>query len=839
MNTRAPLTSIAAAATLFLSTRPLLSAHISEPHQAAKDTAVPENASQPNRLARESSPYLLQHANNPVDWFPWGEEAFAEARRRKVPIFLSIGYSTCYWCHVMERESFEDPQTAAIMNEHFVCIKVDREERPDVDDIYMAATQLMTGSGGWPMNSFLDPSSLKPFWCGTYFPPQPMQGRPSFSQVLRGMSDVWTNKTEEAREQAENLAAAVQDHLAADAEPAALGPNQISSTVRTLLQIFDRTEGGFGGAPKFPQPVYALFLLDARPIVDDETRTAIDHAIRFTLDRMAIGGLFDQVGGGFHRYCVDGTWTVPHFEKMLYDNAQLLSLYSRAANIYDDQFYREIASRTRAYVEREMTGNEGGFFSAQDAEVDHREGLNYLWTEPQITQVLESSDAPFALDIYGVADGTNFLDPHHPDDGPKNVLRLAARPEEVAQSLGLTPEAFQSQRARIDAQLLAAREQRKQPGLDDKIITSWNAMMIVGLADAARALNTNADASPASVLSNAHEIETADRALSFLLTNLLDNQGGLARSYRETQAASNQSQAPRGVLEDHAWLIRALLAMHNAGRGKGEYLRIARETAETIQRDFGSDEGHYSDVAEGRDDLFVRARSTYDGATPSGIGVIIHALIELHHADPTGPWLERARAQLKGISHEVADRPVSAVNAVRTIIEFIAIDGNAAKLAFGSARIPATDRPDAISSASVVEIYADEEAVTVTDADPATITLGIRIKPGYHILAADPAAPGADPDQNLIPLRVGLISGGGIAVYAEYPEGSPYGADIVGTDDLRVHSGELRLTIAIEKKTGIGAGPGEPLLGITFQACDNTACLKPATVRLGVQINIE
>ena len=802
---------------------------VASPAVASEPEVRPlHNQQTTNRLINESSPYLLQHARNPVDWYPWGEEAFAAARERDVPIFLSIGYSTCYWCHVMERESFEDAATAKIMNERFVCIKVDREERPDVDDIYMAATQLMTGSGGWPMNSFLDPDTLRPFWCGTYFPPEPMHGRPSFTQVLMGMSDVWTSKRGEAAEQAANLAEAVRDHLAGDAAPAALGLDQIASAVTTLLQIYDRTEAGFGGAPKFPQPVYGLFLLDARAIVDDETRKTIDHCLKHTLDRMAVGGLFDQVGGGFHRYCVDGTWTVPHFEKMLYDNAQLLSLYSRAAALYDDAFYREIVRRTADYLDREMTTEAGGLCSAQDAEVDTREGLNYLWNQEQIRGVLGGDDAEFALDLYGLDNGTNFTDPHHPGDGPKNVLRLESRPDILAGRAGRSLDEFDAQRDSVNTALLAARDAREQPGLDDKVLASWNGMAIVGLVDASKALDDSA------------RLDAAERVARFVLDHMRSDLGQLHRSCRtlssEREGDGSRSLGPLAGLEDHAWMIRACVALHNAGRGKGVFLAAAGSLAEVIDAAFRTDGGAYADTAEGRADLFVRPRSTYDGAMPSGASTLALAFLELSSAGAADR--DRALAQLRGMSHEIAERPVSAVNAVRAIIRVIHAEGDASSLAFGEVRGPASSRPSATSSASVVEVFADTDAVTVAGDRPATLALGIRIKPGYHILAADPVPEGSGAGEGLLPLRVGLISGQGVAVYADYPEGEPFGGAIVGLDELRVHTGELRLNVAIEHKPGVGASEGTPVLGITIQACDDTACLKPSTIRIGVSVTI-
>ncbi|MFO0872595.1 MAG: DUF255 domain-containing protein [Phycisphaerales bacterium] len=342
-----------------------------------------------NRLARETSPYLLQHAHNPVDWFPWGEEAFAEARRRNVPIFLSIGYSTCYWCHVMERESFEDEATAALLNERMVAIKVDREERPDVDEIYMTACQVFTqltegrASGGWPLSVVLEPATLRPFFVGTYFPPREMYGRTSFAQVVTALSDAWMNRRDDVLTQADRLATLVRDQLAQAPPRRAVGDATVKEAVGTLMRVHDREHGGFGGAPKFPQVPYLNLL--AQVAWDNAT---VREALRRTADEMAIGGLFDQVGGGFHRYCVDATWTVPHFEKMLYDNGQLASFYATLVERTGDPYHAETLRRTLDYVLREMTSQEGAFFSAQDAEVDAREGASYVWTPDELKAAL-------------------------------------------------------------------------------------------------------------------------------------------------------------------------------------------------------------------------------------------------------------------------------------------------------------------------------------------------------------------------------------------------------------------------------------------------------------------
>ncbi|MCC6968750.1 MAG: thioredoxin domain-containing protein, partial [Phycisphaerales bacterium] len=448
--------------------------------------ATPRRA---NRLARESSPYLLQHAHNPVDWWSWGPDAFADARRREVPILLSIGYSTCYWCHVMERECFEQDDVAALMNERFVCIKLDREEYPAVDDAYMTAVQMTTGRGGWPLNVCIEPRTLKPFWGGTYFPRQPRHGLPSWPEVLTRLSDAWRGDRAGVEAQAERIASAVREHMEGAGQPVDIGHREISEAIGRLLQTFDRVHGGFGGAPKFPQPAFLELLLDVRPLAgDDSTGDAIDQALRTTLERMAMGGVFDQVGGGFHRYSVDERWLVPHFEKMLYDNASLAAVYARAAARLSDPYFSTIARRVIEYLRREMQLPDGMFASAQDAEVDAREGKSYVWTPEELAQALDPGDSTFAARIYGLDAEPNFRDPHHPDEPAAFVLALQARPERLANDLGASVAALQDRIARINQQLLEGRGRRPQPGRDDKAITSWNGMAISALAIASTEL---------------------------------------------------------------------------------------------------------------------------------------------------------------------------------------------------------------------------------------------------------------------------------------------------------------------------------------------------------------
>ncbi|TVQ62647.1 MAG: thioredoxin domain-containing protein [Phycisphaerales bacterium] len=789
------------------------------------DAAEPRAA---NRLAQEASPYLLQHAHNPVDWRPWGREAFEEARRRDVPIFLSIGYSTCYWCHVMERESFESERIARLMNERFVCVKVDREERPEVDDVYMCATVTMTGRGGWPMSVFLEPGELRPFWCGTYFPSEPrpeLGGMPSFPQVLEGMSGAWRERRSEVLEQAEQLAEAVREQLGGGGEAGAVRRGVVAEALATLLRMFDRTHGGFGGAPKFPQPVFLDLLLTLRAHAgDDATRAGIDQGVRTTLDKMAAGGIHDQVGGGFHRYAVDGVWLVPHFEKMLYDNAQLASVYAVAGAVYGDDAYVRTARRTLAYVQREITHPDGAFFSAQDAEVDGREGLNYLWLPGEVRGAMgDTDDAAFAIRHYGLDRGTNFQDPHHLDEPARNVLRLDDVPERLSQRFGEEPAAFTARLDRINAELLGVRDRRKQPHLDDKVLTSWNGLMIAAFAQASE------------VFADAGLYACGARAAGFVLERMIDADGELRRSWRDGRLG------PLGVLEDSANLARGLLALHraraHASSDPGDrYLLAARDVLAKGEAAFGDGHGGFFDTRDGQGDLFVRTRSTHDGATPSGASAMLAALTDMAIETGEADDRERALAALRSMAGAIHASPVGCALATASLVRLIAAgfgDERSVRDGAGSERGAS---PARAAEFTPVEIYADEERLKPTEDEPAVFHIVMRIAEGYHVVAAEPVPGEAELELGLQGFRAGLIpgSGSGVAVYANYPEGEVYRAPVEGSPEIRVYTGEVEIVVAVERR---GDWAGRPLLGATFQACSGTECLRPVTVELDVAID--
>lgn len=765
-----------------------------------------------NRLSKSTSPYLLQHQHNPVDWFEWGPEAFEAARTRGVPIFLSVGYSTCYWCHVMERESFESEQIAALMNEKFVCIKVDREQRPDVDEIYMAAVQAFTQRGGWPMSVFLEPASLKPFWAGTYFPARPVfQGVPTFPKVLASLSHAWETQREDVLKQSEELADAVRERVGGAATPAAIGAEQVTGAVSRLIRLMDPTHGGFGPAPKFPQPVFLDLLQDARAISgSEETTAAIDHALRLTLTRMAEGGMFDQVGGGFHRYSVDEHWTVPHFEKMLYDNGLLTWTYARAFQSFGDPLFARTARRTCEYVLREMTSPEGAFFSAQDAEVNHREGQNYLWTREQLKSVLGSDDSAWIAEVYGVDAGPNFQDPHHPptpEHPASNVLRIApARSGAIWQD-----ELAVARLNALNHRLLEARNLREQPATDRKIIAGWNGLMIAGLARAGAALG------------EPRFIAAAEKAYQAVASKLMTSDGRLLRCFNVGMSEID------GFLEDYAFVSFGLIELAKALPDRaGGFLDKSLAIISTAMVLFGDEQGGLFDTRADQPDLFVRARSTGDGAVPSGASVLIHSILDLAEARSSdeafrAETLERAAGLLRGLSGELAAAPLNTANSTRALLRLLSTSDLRLKSALGDGpRVAPAGEGEPDDGA--VEIFADADQVTLGPGESAPFTLRVRIAPGHHVTAADP---GAD---NLVPFNVRLLEGEGVKVYADYPEGEPLEGDAA----MRVYSGEFELPVVVERE---GEWKGTPLLGVTYQACTAVACGRPVTVELDVVID--
>ena len=531
-----------------------------------------------NRLANETSPYLLQHAGNPVDWHPWGEEALGRARAEDKPILVSIGYAACHWCHVMERESFEDPQVAALMNQHFVPVKVDREERPDVDAIYMDAVQAMTGHGGWPLNAFLTPDGV-PFYAGTYFPPEPRQGMPSWRQVLAGVAEAWRAQREEIEQAGRTILPRLRGAAQLDAQDGELDSAALDAAVAGLRRGYDWERGGFSPrAPKFPAASVIEFLL---------ARGEREMALH-TLRAMASGGMYDQIGGGFSRYSVDTDWIVPHFEKMLYDNALLARAYLHGWQVSGEPFFARVCTETLDWALRELRQDEGGFASALDADSEGVEGRFYVWTPEQVRDAL-GDDAERALAHLGITQAGNF-------EGASIPVRATSDPENLAE---------------LKARLLAAREQRVRPGLDDKRLTAWNALMIAALADAGAAMERS------------DYLDAAVACAEFVLRDLRDADGRLLRTYNRGRAKL------AGYLEDHAFLLEALLTLYEATfdpRWFGE----ARALAETIMERFADPErGGFFSTADDHESLIARRKDLEDTPIPSGAASAAYGLLRL------------------------------------------------------------------------------------------------------------------------------------------------------------------------------------------------------------------
>lgn len=561
----------------------------------------------PNRLVHETSPYLLQHAYNPVDWYPWGEEALHKARREDRPIVLSIGYSACHWCHVMERECFENPQIAQYLNEHFVSIKVDREERPDLDEIYMTAVQLLTGQGGWPLTVFLTPD-LKPFFGGTYFPPEDRWGRPGFLTVLKAITALYQKEREKIVEQAEQLTQYLQALQQPRPSSELLTRDLIQRAYLSALQSFDREHGGFGGAPKFPHSLELSLLLRYWHRTRDADAL---HVVEFSLEQMARGGIYDQLGGGFHRYSVDAQWAVPHFEKMLYDNALLVWTYLEAYQITQKALYRRVVEETLDYVLREMTSSAGGFFASQDADSPDGEGAFYLWTPEEIEAVLGAADGAKACEYFGVAGGAS-------------VLRSPYTLEEFAAKMKMTISECEGWLARVKEKLFAAREQRPKPARDEKMLTAWNGLIISALARAYQ------------VLGHEKYLHAAHDAAHFCLKSLIQD-GALKHSCKDGIA-----KIP-GYLDDYAFLILALLDLYESDFDL-RWVHAAKTLSATLIEKFWDEHGGgFFFTSSDHEKLPVRPKSFYDGATPSGNSAATMALLRL--VELTGDAALRVKAE--------------------------------------------------------------------------------------------------------------------------------------------------------------------------------------------------
>jgi uncharacterized protein YyaL (SSP411 family) len=743
-----------------------------------------------NRLAREKSPYLLQHAHNPVDWYPWGEEAFAAARGENKPIFLSVGYSACHWCHVMERESFEDEEAARLLNEHFIPVKVDREERPDVDEVYMTAVQMMTQHGGWPMSVFLTPDG-RPFYGGTYFPPEDRHGRPGFKTLLRELAAAYTGRRDEVERVAGQLA---EDLEQATRQRPVAGPGGpidpdalLRRAVAELQQRFDEKEGGFGGAPKFP-PHHALALL-----LEAARRGRSDpgpsRMLTRTLDKMALGGIYDHIGGGFHRYSTDAVWLLPHFEKMLYDNALLARVYASAFQATGQAAYARIARETCDWVLRDMTDAAGGFHAALDADSEGEEGKYYVWTLAEVNEALgEAGGAAFAT-RYNLLPGGNFRDEATGRPAGTNIPHLSG-PEPPAE---LAPELADAR-----AKLLARRQARVPPGKDDKVITSWNGLMIGGLAQAGKALGEE------------RYLEAAIRAADFCLTTLRPN-GRLLRRYRDGEAAFD------AYLEDYAFLADGLLDLHDA-TGDARWADAARGLAGTLLAEFwDAEDGGFFFTGAGHETLIARSKDLFDGALPSPNGVAARVLARLG-ALPGGETYQAKAREMLSAFHGVLQR---VPHGTQTLVL-------AATRAFEGSETPSTSD----AAGDIVTLTADGPSpLPVAPGSATTAVFLLTVGPGWHINAH------RVPEDHLIPTVATVASDLPAAIGpVRYPAPVPWPSEGI---TLPTYQGAARFEVPLALPADAAPGRYTVTLGVRFQPCGETECLPPdeRTATLAVEVS--
>ena len=605
------------------------------PRQSAADASGPPHT---NRLANETSPYLLQHAGNPVDWYPWGDEALARAKKEQKPIFLSIGYSACHWCHVMEHESFEDADTAKFLNEHFIAIKVDREERPDVDEIYMTAVQLMTGSGGWPLSVFLTPD-LKPFYGGTYFPPEDRFGMPSFKKVLITIARVWKEQHDDVAHNAEQMVLALKANTALDTSSAGpLDRGVLDLAVSQLQGQFDPQWGGFGGAPKFP-PTGAISLLLRQHLHSHED--ALLKMATVTLDRMARGGMYDQLGGGFHRYSVDAHWLVPHFEKMLYDQALLSKAYLEAWQATGNESYRSVAAGILDYVLRDMTDSRGGFHSAEDADSEGVEGKFYVWQKDDVQTLLGDDDSATFCRYYGVTDQGNF-------EG-ENILNVVQDPQSFARDEGTTDDELDARLQKMRSKLLVERDKRIRPGKDDKVLAAWNGMMISALAKGYQATGDE------------RYLAAARRAADFVLSDMVRD-GMLLRTYRGTGSGDPGTARLPGYLDDYAEMSAALVDLYEADFDHHRLEAADRLVARMIADFWDPADGGFFYTSGAHKDLLVRTRPFHDAAVPSGNSTATAVLLRLARLLGKEEYQIKAQKLLKSLGNRASGQPTACLN---------------------------------------------------------------------------------------------------------------------------------------------------------------------------------
>ncbi|UCF81673.1 MAG: DUF255 domain-containing protein [Acidobacteriota bacterium] len=750
----------------------------------------------PNHLIHEKSPYLLQHAYNPVDWHPWGEEAFEKARKEDKPVFLSVGYSACHWCHVMERESFENEEVAKILNEHFVSVKVDREERPDVDNLYMAAVQMMTRSGGWPMTVVMTPDG-KPFFGGTYFPPDDRAGRRGFKSIMLELAEAWRNNRDEVAAVAERTAAALKQRLTPDESgadeggemrgEAVLDSTLVGDIVDGLARRFDPRNGGFGSRPKFPpHNFFPVLFSEYRRTREKETL----EMATLTLDAMALGGIHDHLGGGFHRYSTDSHWLVPHFEKMLYDNAQLLRAYAEGWSVTKNGRYRGAARGIVAWLDREMTHEEGGFYSTLDADSEGEEGKYYVWDYDEILKILGEEEGKFFAKIYNAEPAGNFREEAAGEDTGRNILHLTEGPDEAAARLGTEPKELEARLAEAREKLLERRATRVRPALDDKVLASWNALMIGALAHAGKTFDEPG------------YVERAERAARFVLKRMRTKEGRLLHSFRE-----GEGKIP-AFLEDYAYLADAFVTLHEA-TGKDAWLGEAKALADQMVQHFLDEKsGGFFFTADDQESLLVRLKDPYDSAVPSPNGVAAQAFLRLHRATNDARYLEHGRGTLAAFAGTLSQMP----QALTTLVMALPL--------LPEGKLPAKAEP--AEEESPVEASASVSPGEARPGQKVELVVRLDIAEKWHVNARKPR------EEYLIPteVRVENLPEGLKAGEVDYPKEKLVK---LGFSDapLAVYDGRTEISVPLTVAKDAQPGPRTLTAKVRFQACDDSRCLPP------------
>jgi len=761
-----------------------------------------------NRLIHEKSPYLLQHARNPVDWYPWGEEAFERVKKEDKPVFLSVGYSTCHWCHVMERESFEHDDVAAMLNRNFVAIKVDREERPDLDEVYMTATQLLTSRGGWPNSVWLTPDG-RPWYAGTYFPREDSPGRPGFKTVLTSLAEAWRTRRQDIEAKADQLATVLRDLSNRDnaAKQAQLDRDLITSAIESLLDLFDRQNGGMSGAPKFPpHTTLNLLIYEYRIRKNPE----ILEMITATLDGMARGGIHDHLGGGFHRYSTDARWFLPHFEKMLYDNAQLSRSYVDGYLITGDEDYSRVAIDTYEWVLRVMTDEEGGFRSAVDADSEGEEGKFYLWGRNEILDALGKEEGERFCRIYGVEEGGNFRDEATGKRVGTNVLYLKRPLAEVAKFEGMPLDELRKLLGKSRETLLQIRSKRVHPHMDDKVITAWTGLMIGSLAYGGQHLG------------EPRYIEAAERAAEFVLTNLYKD-CRLLRTYRAGEARLN------GYLDDYAFLADGLLDLYEA-TNEERYVDTAKALTETLAAHFRDAAGGFFFTSDDHEELLARTKDPFDKAVPSGNGVAARVLVRLGQLTRDRKYFDEVWSALNAFLEFMHQAPHGAGSLLLAAAMYL---DDAARASEEPAASPLAYDPDARARKRPVTVEAFASHQRAAPGDEFRVALRLNIDEGWHVNSNAPI-------QNyLVPTSVALKADEGISVgTVGYPRGVNIKLEFSG-EELLVYEGTLWILVPLTVREHAEEGPLRIELHVNVQACDDRTCLRPETLRLPLLLQVD